>query len=282
MRGVSTPRMATAVLCALWITSFSLAAYLTGLDQRSPRPTDAGTSVLEALLGESRKALGASLYETADTYFHRGVPQHREETLRGSWLKRLSEHIHPDEHAHSTGPGVNDVIPWLRFATAMNPRHVEAYLVASYFLAGSADRTDLALEVLGEAVERNPNDYQLHAEQGRVHLMRDESVRATISYDRALRLWPGGNEEDPEQARIDLARILEYRALLYERSGDAKSALALLRHLQTIGHTPATLAARLAALERGECDLDRPIPCAGEFELPHDMDHACPLGHPDH
>jgi tetratricopeptide (TPR) repeat protein len=208
------------------------------------------------VLGSSRTALSQSLYETADAYFHHGVPHTHREALTNSVFKRLAKRMHPDVHDHAEGDEVKEIMPWLRFATQMDPHNVEAYLVAAFWLASTVDQPQEALDVLREAQRNNPGDYRIYADKGRVYMFMHDKERAVKALERGLRLWPGNQDPQDEQTRIDLARMLSYRAFLYELAGQEQSALALFRRAQKITPGNPALERRVAMLENGQVNTE--------------------------
>lgn len=269
-----------AILLTLWASAFALACRLTAA---RPDPDAGSASVAEALLGESRAALSASLYETADDYFHRGIEHKRRRTLQNSVFRVAHREVSPNRHVHLQGEEVREILPWLRAAARLDPRNVEVYLVTAYWLAGDLRRPDLALEVLREAQANNPASYEVHLEKGRVLLRMGERAGAARELDAGLAVWPGTQDRSGEDARLGRQSLLLHRALLYEAEGRSQDSVRLLkeilamfpqrRHIRerldslSTGAAPAVPAENVLQSLLREGDRDRQI-CTEEAE-PH-------------
>lgn len=177
-------------LAVMWGTAFALACRLTseplmfGDETDSPvttgSPATAGSpaiagssamadSVAIKAFGATRMAVGNQLYANADRAFHMGVGVYRRPAFTSGFM-RLAQAIMPEGIAHLHADGVNEMVPWLYFATRADPHNVEAYVVAAFWLAGEGGRPDLAERVLNEARANNPKDYRVYQEKGRLAL----------------------------------------------------------------------------------------------------------------
>jgi tetratricopeptide (TPR) repeat protein len=231
--------------------AFSLACRLAG--PGLGLETTAG-SVVGRVLVASRTAVSAKLYETADLYFHRGVP------LWGSGkiafygtLQKWAHDIAPVDHVHPEGEHVQEIMPWLRFATQVDPDNVEAYLVASFWMSGNESRRpDLALDILREALRHHPRDYRIYNEKGRVHLIMQDAKKAAIAFDAGISLWPSDQDAEDEGVRNELAQMITYRAFLYELDGDAQEAVRLLERAGEMFPENRAIAQRIEDLQHGD------------------------------
>lgn len=280
-----------AVLVLLWGVAFSMAAQLT-LNPLNVLSSD--TSVAERLLGASRMAFGNSFFDEADNYFHKGVAHVRPKAFSNDYFQALAGEIEPSIHVHPKGVEVSEIMPWLRFATKMDPKNVDAYLTTAYWLQESIERPDIADAVLREAQWNNPKDYRVINARAKMLFGTSSDEKASLLLDTAIKLWPSSQSPEDQQARLDLAQMLSYRAFLFELQGNREEALRLFRRAYSTVPDNRSLEQRIAALERGE-DLsgkDREIwqklfaqhhVCAregpgheheGEDEDDHDHDHA--------
>ncbi|MFA5343406.1 MAG: tetratricopeptide repeat protein [Kiritimatiellia bacterium] len=218
---------ATLFLFVTWGAAFALCCRLldgppvSGAETDSPAADD--SAALRAL-GASRTALGDRLYANADRTFHMGVGVYRRPAFT-SWFMRLGQAIAPEGHVHLHAENVNEMAPWLYFATRADPHNVEAYVVAAFWLAGKGGRPDLAERVLNEARANNPKDYRVYLEKGRLALKKGAPSEAARALDTASRLWERDHGPDKIQANLDRAEILFCRGLLYEESKDIPRAL---------------------------------------------------------
>lgn len=212
------------LILALWGVAFTLACWLTSLPPEGISTEDERDSATLKALGATRVALGNRLFEEADRTFHMGVGVYRRAAFTNGFV-RLGRAITPEGHVHLRAEGVNELAPWLYFATRANPHNVEAYIVAAFWLAGEGGRPDLAARVLDEARSNNPRNYRVYLEKGRLALKNDNAAEAARAFDAALRLWESDSGTDKVQARLDRAEMSIYRGLLFENNGEITGAL---------------------------------------------------------
>jgi len=208
------------------------------------------SGIIGRLLVGSRRAVGQQFYEMADVYFHKGVPHHHQVGF-DDFFQRLAREAAPRVHRHIHGGGVKEIMPWLRFATGADPHNVEAYLVAAFWMAGAGGRPDIALNILREAEKNNPGDYRIYAEKGRIFMILRDSRRAANVLDEALRLWPGNQSPESREARLEMGRILAYRAFLYELEGDRRNAMKMFAKASAMFPANRALRKRLEELKKG-------------------------------
>ena len=240
---------AALVLAVLWSAAFALCCRLTSEPLMSGDETDL---VVIKALGASRVAMGDQLYANADRTFHMGVGVYRRPAFT-SWFTRLGQAVVPEGHAHLHAEGVNELVPWLYFATRADPHNVEAYVVAAFWLAGDGGRPDLAERVLDEARSNNPKDYRVYLEKGRLALKRGAPAEAARAFDAAGRLWERDPGPDKIQARLDRAEMLTCRGLLYEGGGDVPRALTCYRDMLALMPGRVGIRARVAELSQRGC-----------------------------
>jgi tetratricopeptide (TPR) repeat protein len=215
----------------LWMAAVAGATRLVDVDRRIG--SDMGLGILDRALGLMCGAVGERFFERADLYFHRGIPHQRPSigpTLFTRWAARLV----PPSPLHAEGADACEILPWLRFATAMDPGNVDAYLVAAYWVERSGGRPDLAEDVLREVVRRNPRDYRPFFDWARLALRRDSPARALALLGAGLRAWPEpAPPGDPDAVR-DRAVMMEMRGLLLASDGQREEALRELERAAEI------------------------------------------------
>jgi len=232
-----------------WILAASL---VCRLEAKLPpeRPDEQGLAGL--LLGSSRHALSADLFEKADVYFHKGVEHFERKAFTNDWFQRTLGDIAPATHRHAEGQETAEIIPWLEFATRADPHNVEAFLVTAFWLDTGLHRPDLAGRVLLEAERLNPRDYRVLLERGRFEIESGRFDPAAALLDAALSLWPGSLDPADRQSQLDKAEILTYRAFLFEFKGRNAEAIALFKNSLAIFPERTYLKARIAELEAGK------------------------------
>ncbi len=240
------PRAAAAGMAAVWVLLFACACRL---DAGGAFAVDPGETVTRRLLGSARSALAGRCYLAADRYFHRGAG-HVETLAFRDGMRRLLDRLVPQAHEHAAGADALEIMPWLRFATEMDPHHVEAYLVAAFWAESAGQPDGLVEAVFREARAANPVDYRLPMAWGRFAARRG-LPNAAKRLETAMRLWPRG-EEDPRQAGLDRAMMDEWLACLYGSEG--RGAEALERVADALRHHPRP--GGLAELARSAETLD--------------------------
>jgi len=238
-----------AVLLLLWGVAFSMAAQLT-LNPLNILSND--MSMAERLLGASRVAFGNSFFEEADNYFHKGVTHVHQSAFSNDFFQTLEAAIEPSGHMHPEGVEVSEIMPWLRFTTKMDPNNVDAYLTTAYWLEGSIRRPDVAEAILREAQLNNPRDYRVVNARAKMLFGTGDDAKAEMLLDTAIKLWPSSMNPEDQQARLDLAQMLSYRAFLFELKSDRERALDMFKRAYVVMPSNKSLEQRIAALERGE------------------------------
>ncbi|VGO15947.1 hypothetical protein PDESU_04536 [Pontiella desulfatans] len=272
-----------------------MAAVATGAALLSHKPSEGNNMAKGSvyLLGPARALLAESLYERADLYFHKGVGHEKEEAFHG-FFQKWKEEIVPNKHAHTEGREIEEILPWLRLASKSDPHNIEIYLVASFWLNGECDRPELARDAIREAMEKNPDRYELPLEMGRLFLSSAEYAPALESLETAMEMLTSIEEQaDPEQAALDLAFIHISRSFVNEAMDKQEEAIVAAKDRLQLSPSPV-FAERLAKLEAGELD---PEAAKARLELlfhktheceddDHDHDHEhgeeCDCGHDDH
>jgi len=205
--------------------SAGMGAWLTGKNINGESGSNAASVYI---LGPARSLLSAGLYRQADVYFHKGVPAHKDEAFHG-FFQKWKEAITPVKHAHASDKETLEIMPWLRLATQSDPHNIEAYLVAAFWLNGEGKSPALALEVIEEAIQKNPGHYEIYLEKGRLYLSNGEFQPAEEAFQTALTMLTHEEQSDPEQASIDMGLILMVQSYLFEVQGNRDAAIAATR-----------------------------------------------------
>jgi tetratricopeptide (TPR) repeat protein len=210
------------------------------------------TSMAERLLGASRVAFGNSFFEEADNYFHKGVTHVRQKAFSNDYFQTLGAAIEPSGHVHPEEVEVSEIMPWLRVTTKMDPNNVDAYLTTAFWLEGSIRRPDVAEAILREAQLNNPRDYRVINARAKMLFGTGDDGKAAMLLDTAIKFWPSNQNPEDQQARLDLAQMLSYRAFLFELKSDRERAIDLFKRAYAAVPGNKALEQRIAALERGE------------------------------
>lgn len=249
----STRNTGIGIIIALGL-AFSLAAHLTS---RHAEP-GATVELADLLLGESRQLLSHNFFNEADMYFHKGVAHKITAlTLPGPFQRWQSE-ITPAQHAHAEGAASAEILPWLRMAIRADPHNVEAFLVAAFWASTGLNRPDLAREILGEAQQRNPADYRVPLEKGRLAIETHLFEQALPALDSALTLHTH-TPATPDRQRellLDKAEILTFLGFLHEAKGETAEAIHCFNQVLTLAPTRLPIKERLEFLEAGKTPPD--------------------------
>ncbi len=262
------PRVPALCALALWIGLFSMAC------RWAEAPPGKGDSAAGRALGGLRRLAARRFYYEADRYHHRGIG-HERQTAIETPLHRLGRQLTPSAHVHVEGVEASEILPWLRWTVTADPEDVEAWRVAAYWVGRSTHRPDLVRAVYREAARHHPRDYRIHLDWARQLLHEGAWSGAARLCDRALALWPSPLDPQDQEAALDFARLLEWRAYLYAYEGDRARALGLLERV--IALRPAH---RLAADEAARLRSDKEI--AGRLgpglsHLRETLDHPADL-----
>ncbi len=209
-------------------------------------------SLAQAAFGDARMALSAKLYTEADVYFHRGVPHIHKHAFSSDIFQQAREKVSPSKHVHVHGSsGIKEIMPWLDLSIRANPQNLESYLVAAFWLAGEANRKDLALDLLIKAQRNIPFSYQVQMEKGRLLLHMGKHNEALQAFNAALAFWNKTANKKDHQALLDKAQILLYRGLLLEECGKIKAAISDFTDLRHISPESPQMNKRLSDLQAG-------------------------------
>jgi tetratricopeptide (TPR) repeat protein len=246
------------ILVGLWGLAFSLACRLSVIQPSLAGGQESRTTVAGAFVGESRTALSGYFYEMADDYFHRGVPHLRRRELENTFFRRTVAVITPGQHGHLAGQDVREIMPWLWLAIRMNPRDVKLYLDAAFCLAHDMGRSDVAHEVLREALYANPGDYRILLDDGRIYLREGRLAEAGRALNAGLAFWSGRADPDGADAKFDKRSLLIYRGLVYETQGDLAKAADCYEQILQLFPEAKGFRDRWDALRRAVCPDQAP------------------------
>lgn len=273
-RGLSTPAVVGIALGA-WILAFTLAATLFRI---LPPDAAAAESPLGYLLHAGRAEMGAGLIRRADLYFHKGVSHTRAPGLAGDPFRRLLEIVAPESVVHIGGQNIREIMPWLRFATRIDPQQLDGFLIAAFWLSEEAHRTDVAHTVLLEALRGHPDAYILHLGRGKLFLRQKNFNAALQSFSAALRCWPRSPVNlKPEDLNMDRAEILTYRALVLEIIGRPAEAVRDLEAVLVLFPNRQAFRDRIEDLKAGRPSLMSAVQMSDTLLKTRPPDNA----HPD-
>ena len=247
-------------------------------------------NVLKILLGNGRELLANHFMTKADVYFHSGyypgifdnrpashenhlsggdVDHHEEghaggahedhdEEHEGDFLgaprdlfERIGRNARITVHTHLDNGNEREILPWLKLTAELDPHKIQAYTVASYWLANHLGRPKEAEEFLREGLRQNPDSYEILLEMGKVYYKFDHDPdRAANVWKMSLRRWA---QHEPQKEKPNFAALLDLTlglARYEEKRGDYKASIAYLEQAKTIAPFPQTIEKQIADLRK--------------------------------
>ncbi len=237
----------------LWICAFALSCklYATHLEE-NPQPVSPEGSLIGTLLSEARFAISGEFYSMADTYFHRGAEHIKKKALGDHFFRKLEKRISPSSHVHVKDINVQEIMPWLRLATAADPHNIQAYLVAAFWLRTRVNRPDLALKILKEAQWNNPMNAEIQFAKARIYISQKELSRARSTLNAAIAFMKAKKMKSGTQDKYLKARIHSYRAILNEIAGNTRQAARDFEKVLALFPEREQLRNRIEALNSGK------------------------------
>jgi hypothetical protein len=226
-------------------------------------------NVFKLLLGEGRRLFGNEMFVMADVYFHSGYypsifdrqdtdrdvadPAHGKTEDSNStsddflgpppdWIATLDRQFVPNRHTHLSSGGptghvreveTQEVLPWLKLATDMNPQYIEAYRVGDYWLQ-RLHMPVQARDFLFDGLHNNPGNSELLFDLGWLYNKNfHDANRARNVWLAALRSWQAQDintrtSVDSEDGRRLYDDITVNLAQLEEHAGNWSQAVQYL------------------------------------------------------
>jgi tetratricopeptide (TPR) repeat protein len=234
-------------------------------------------NVFKLLLGEGRRLFGNEMFTMADVYFHSGyypsifdqqetehdvaMPAHGQTEDANStgddflgpprdWIAALDRRFVPNQHTHldSGGAsghlkkaGVQEILPWLKLASEMNPQMIETYTVGAYWLQTGLHNPAEAQAFLFEGLHNNPGNSELLFDLGRLYYESYQDVnRARNVWLAALRCWEAQSADVKAgpQARFVCDEITMNLAHLEENERNWPQAIQYLQKVKQVSPNP--------------------------------------------
>jgi hypothetical protein len=266
----------------LLVCCFTLATILDAPFSRLRASTDSSEGVLTALMGDSRRMFANHFFAMADAYFHSGFyptifdtaraeehshlseeaheeeganghDEHHEETfLRtpNDWIERFGRHFYPTVHTHLHNGNEREILPWLKLSAEMDPKRIDTYVTAAYWLRTSLHKPEEAEQFLREGLRANPDSYEIMLELGRVYFYNKKDARVgrnifVLAQDQWLKQDAAGEKPDPGVYEEILGELLR----VDRKQEDLKGEVTDLEELIKYSHSKETLEAYLKELK---------------------------------
>jgi tetratricopeptide (TPR) repeat protein len=264
--------MARLALALTFVVCFSLATYLQPRVETGNVHRNSSGSVLNALLGDSRRLFANHIFAKADAYFHGGyyptifdrvkhdAPSHlaqsehaagretedkhdQHEKEEGSflghprdWIESFGRNFFPTTHVHLEKDGdERELLPWFRLAAELDPHRPDTYVTAAFWLRTHLGKVDEAEQFLREGLRQNPESYEILLELGRVcDENRNNPTMARNLWELALQKWRKQQAEGLQPDEFVYEHTLGFLAQLEEREGNLKQLLIYLEALEKV------------------------------------------------
>ncbi|HKW30136.1 MAG TPA: hypothetical protein VJT54_12430 [Verrucomicrobiae bacterium] len=239
----------------------------------------AGDNVFKLLLGEGRRLFANQFFVMADAYFHSGyypsifdrqetehdvaTPAHGQAEEEAStsddflgpppdWIAALDRQFVPNRHTHLSSGGasghmktseVQEILPWLKLASDMNPQMIETYTVGAYWLRRLHKPAE-ARDFLLDGLRNNPGNNELLFDLGWLYEENfHDAHRARNVWMAGLRSW----DKEDAAARRDPANQLAFEetamnlAFLEESEKHWTQAIQYLESVRQVSPDPAAI-----------------------------------------
>lgn len=217
----------------------------------------ASHSIPMTLLGQFRTNLGAYLWLKTVDYLHGGItyrPFTAAEQAEGmredshsmsgfaehqcggpttipskdiDWrgiLGDLERHLKPYRPGPARHGDPQDLIPWYRIQTIINPLDINAYVTCAFFLADFAKKPEKARGFLEEGIKNNPGSPVLHEALGQLFFEKWENYdKAISSLQKAIALGKEMPQRDRMQEKA-LGDAYLFLARAYREKGELQVA----------------------------------------------------------
>jgi tetratricopeptide (TPR) repeat protein len=268
------------IVLLLVSASFALATVLQPRVAAWNPETKSG-SVLQMLLGDSRKMFADQFLEQADVSFHSGYypsifderkarkstghmtnvegsPEEEAHEKEMSFMgpprdafEKFGRHFMITEHTHLEGGEQREILPWLRLSADLDPHRIDTYTVASFWLRTSLGKVKEAQEFLREGIRNNPGNYELWYELGSLYMDNlHDAEKARNAWELALRYWQQTESGKSEPDKLGLEKIVIHLATLEEREGHFADAIKYYTMALQTSPNPDVVRRQIAELEQ--------------------------------
>jgi len=140
-------------------------------------------------------------------------------------LGNLERHLKPYRPGPAKHGDPQDLIPWYRIQTIINPLDINAYATCAFFLADFAKKPGKARSFLEEGIENNPGSPVLHEALGQLFFEKWKNYDEAIPYlEKAVAAGKEIQDRDKSQEKAFGDAYL-FLARAYREKGELDSAL---------------------------------------------------------
>ena len=175
------------------------------------------------------------------------------------WIDRFSRSFRVTEHTHLEGEKAREMLPWLKISAELDPKRVETYTVAAYWLRQNLGRDDEAEQFLREGLRANPDSYEILFDLGRLYYEnRKDLVRARNLWELALRRWDRREQGKKEPDYVAFDKITMNLANLEKSLGNYARAIQWIELAKVHSPHPETLQQQIDEL-RAKLSAQPPV-----------------------
>ncbi len=137
----------------------------------------------------------------------------------------LERRIQPYRPGPATHGDPQELIPWYRVQTIINPLDVNAYVTCAFFLADFARRPDEALAFLDEGINNNPNNFEMQEAIGQLYFEKwKDCDKAIPCLEKAIALGKEIRNRDEKQETV-FGNAYIFLTKAYRAKGDFEAEL---------------------------------------------------------
>jgi len=277
------------LIALLWLTlAFSLATRIgPQVEARLFANGEGDDDPVARWLGDSRRMFAQSFFVKADAYFHSGyyptiydnnepfkTPHIGEDssTMEShnsgdenaifsdphNWVERFELNFFPSHHTHLDQGGVDgngasevkEIMPWLKISVALDPHHIETYLVTAYWLRVRLHKVNEAEDILRDGLRANPGSAAIIYELGQLYFEdRHDPAHARNLYLLALDRWGTENSGLEEPDHFLLSHITSALFRLEKQENNIPKAIEYLKLLQRVSPVPGEIQKQIDELD---------------------------------
>ncbi len=254
-------------------------------------------NVFKLLFGEGRKLFANEFFVMADVYFHSGYypsifdrqdtdrdvadPAHGKADDSNStsddflgpppdWIAALERHFIPNRHTHLSAGGpsghvkfstTEEILPWLKLATDMNPQYIESYTVGAYWLR-RLHMPQQARDFLFEGLHNNPGNSELLFDLGWLYKENlHDPNRAGNVWVAALRCWEAQSADAKTNTESQLVceEIAMNLAHLEENEGHWPQAIKYLKIVKQVSPNPDAIQKQIDEARKNQTAKPSPL-----------------------
>jgi hypothetical protein len=194
-------------------------------------------NLLDIIAGDTRTLIGQALLRKADAYYHGGLTEHSDCTVKSAEEDHDHDHHEHEEkaqkqsawrdpwgylnaqlqaQAHVHLDRAEELLPWYWAACEASPHNIQAIDSAAYILAQMLEKPQEALQVLEKGIQDNPYNVTLEISRGEILIkffkdFKNAEKSFLAAYQKSLRENAPKDDMLKAKALFYLGRIAKQR-----------------------------------------------------------------------